>query len=271
MQIDGKKINSQIGEKLLKEIQDNHLAPSLGILCVGDDPASLSFIAVKKKFGEKYGFKVSLVELDEQTRVETIKETLVSMQTANHAVILQLPLPEKFKSNTEEILQVIEKQKDVDDLNAGNFQSPIVLSLEKVLSEIENSELTKIDFKNASFAIVGLGQVVGTPLKKYLDDLNYQVEVIKKGEYEKLKNSDVVISGVGVPFLIKGEYIKLGAVLVDYGCSFVPDPRGSGFVACGDFDPDCYEKSGFYTPVPGCMGPLVVACLFENVLKSAKI
>jgi methylenetetrahydrofolate dehydrogenase (NADP+)/methenyltetrahydrofolate cyclohydrolase len=259
MQIDGKKINSQIGENLFKEIQDQNIKPSLGILCVGNDPASLSFISVKQKFGEKYGFDVSVVNLDVETAVETIKEKLVSMQTRNHAVILQLPLPEKFKNNTEEILKVIDRKKDVDDLNNGDFASPIVIALEKVLTEVG------ADFKHAKFAIVGLGQVVGVPIKEYLDGKNFQNIVIGRGEYEKLKDCDVVISGVGVPFLIKGEYVKQGAVLVDYGCSFVEGK------ACGDFDPDCFAKASHYTPVPGCMGPLVVACLFENVLKSVKI
>lgn len=271
MLIDGKQIQNEIGEKILKEIQDKNITPSLGILCVGDDPASLSFINVKKKFGEKYGFAVAVVNLDEQTSVESIKETLVSMQTANHAVILQLPLPEKFKESTQEILKVIEKEKDVDDLNAGDFESPIVIALEKVLEEVYLSQpLLAKERGNLKFGIVGLGQVVGMPIKEYLDKNNFKTIVVGRGEYEKLKDCDVVISGVGAPFLIKAEFIKSGSVLVDYGCSFVSDESGK-INACGDFDPDCYAKAGFYTPVPGCMGPLVVATLFENVLKSVKI
>jgi methylenetetrahydrofolate dehydrogenase (NADP+)/methenyltetrahydrofolate cyclohydrolase len=77
-----------------------------------------------------------------------------------------------------------------------------------------------------------------------------------------------VISAVGQPFFIKKELIKEGSVLIDYGCSFIVDPRGST-QACGDFDPECFAHASYYTPVPGCMGPLVVACLFENVLKSS--
>jgi methylenetetrahydrofolate dehydrogenase (NADP+)/methenyltetrahydrofolate cyclohydrolase len=101
------------------------------------------------------------------------------------------------------------------------------------------------------------------PIKNFLEEENYNLEIIKKDEFEKIKTCDVVISGVGKPYLIEKKFIKPGSVLIDYGCSFV------GGVACGDFDPECSTICSYFTPVPGCMGPLVVACLFENVLKSA--
>lgn len=251
--IDGKKRNQEIGEKLLREIKDKKIKPSLGILCVGDDSASLSFINVKKKFGEKYGFTVNILKLEKNISLDRIKLSLKSLQKENDAVIVQLPLPENLKNFTEEILSFIEEEKDVDNLNNGNFEAPIVLALEKVLGFVGVKK---------NFAIVGLGQVVGMPIKKYLEGKHLNVVVIGKDEYEKIKNCDVIISGVGIPFLIKEEFIKKNAILIDYGCSFV---NGK---ACGDFDKPCYGKSSYYTPVPGCMGPLVVASLFENVLKT---
>jgi methylenetetrahydrofolate dehydrogenase (NADP+)/methenyltetrahydrofolate cyclohydrolase len=136
--------------------------------------------------------------------------------------------------------------------------------LQKVLDQVEEK-----DFENKIFGVVGLGQVVGLPIKNFLEEKNYQVATIGKGEETKMKDCDVLISGVGEPFFIKVENIKTGAVLVDYGCSFITDPRGS-VRACGDFDQSCFAKASYYTPVPGCMGPLVVASLFENVLKTTK-
>ena len=266
MPIDGKKTNEQIGESLLQTITPNNLKPSLGILCVGDDPASLAFINVKKKFGEKWGFSVNILQIPEPglqdvTDLEDFKNKIIlslkDLQSKNDSVIVQLPLPEKVKKYTDEILSYIEKEKDVDNLSNGSFVAPIVLALKKVLDVVEN-----IDYTNTKFGIVGLGQVVGLPIKKYLDENGFDVQIVGKGEYEKLKDCDVVISGVGIPFLIKKDFIKQGAVLIDYGCSFV---NGK---ACGDFDEECFSKASYYTPVPGCMGPLVVASLFENVLKT---
>ncbi len=255
--IDGKKINKEIGESLFVKIKNKNIKPKLGILCVGEDSASLSFINVKKKFGEKYGFTVNILKLSENVFMDEIKLSLNNLQKENDAVIVQLPLPENLKKNTEEILNFIEKEKDVDNLNDGNFTAPIVLALEKVLNEVKI-----FNYGEAKFGIVGLGQVVGLPIKKYLEENNLQFVVVGKDEHEKLIDCDVVISGVGSPFLIKKEFIKESAILIDYGCSFV---NGK---ACGDFDPETFSKASYYTPVPGCMGPLVVASLFENVLKA---
>lgn len=257
--IDGKKISENIGLKLLQEIQEKNLKPSLGILCVGDDPASLSFINVKKKFGEKYGFVVNIERFEPglTDAKEQIKLILLKLQNDNDAVIMQLPLPENLRIYTDEILKVIEKNKDVDNLNGGNFVAPIVLALEKVLI---NMEVTR----QMQFGIVGLGQVVGLPIYNYLNDNNFIVIKIERNNFEDIKKCDVIISGVGVPFLIKENFIKENSILIDYGCAL----NGEGLM-CGDFDPSCYSKCKYYTPVPGCMGPLVVSSLFENVLKAA--
>jgi len=263
MQIDGKAINQQIGQSLNEQINEKGVVPRLGILCVGDDPASLSFINVKKKFGQNFGFEVNILNIKEETEVSEVKAKLMELQSQNDSVIVQLPLPAKFRDETQNILSTIEKTKDVDNLNEGDFEAPIVLALEEVFKIIPPFG------KGEKIGLIGLGQVVGMPIKNYLDkdhqNKNYSLEIIKKGEESKLKSCDVVISGVGKPFLIKKEMLKEGCVLVDYGCSFVDGK------ACGDFDQDCFEIASYYTPVPGCMGPLVVACLFKNVLKSIKI
>lgn len=128
---------------------------------------------------------------------------------------------------------------------------------------IETDTNDQFNFHEKVIGVVGLGQVVGLPVKTFLENNNYKIEIIEKGEHEKIKYCDVVVSGVGIPNLIKKEFIKPGSVLIDYGCSFVDG------VAVGDFNKECYELSSYYTPVPGCMGPLVVACLFENLLNAS--
>lgn len=257
MKIDGVRIKNEIGEKLQQEITERNLKPSLGILCVGHDPASHTFVNVKKKFGEKFGFVVDVVFLSEEVSLENVKENLKNIQDRNTSAILQLPLPEKFKNFTEEILEILEDKKDVDVLNPKNsfHTSPIIESFQKVIDISNTGNKRKI-------AIVGLGQVVGNPLKNYCLQNGYDVTEIKKDEYDNLKNADIIVSAVGSAKLIKKENIKDGSVLIDYGCSYVDGK------AVGDFDQECFTKADFYTPVPGGMGPLVVACLFENVMNS---
>jgi len=263
MLIDGRKINQEIGEGLKAKIELKNIKPSLGILCVGEDKASLSFINVKKRFGERYGFAVNILNLKEDTGILEIKEHLEKLQSQNDGVIVQLPLPENLEVYTDEVLSCIKKDKDVDDLNVGNFKAPIVLALNKIMEYVETDTNDEFNFHQKVIGIVGLGQVVGLPIKTFLENNNYKIEIIEKGQHEKIKNCEVVISGVGIPDLIKSESIRPGSVLVDYGCSYVDG------VATGDFDKKCFAVSSYYTPVPGCMGPLVVACLFENLLKAA--
>lgn len=269
MQIDGKKINQEIGQKLLAEIQSKNLKPSLGIFSVGSDRPSASFIRVKKSFGEKYGFTVNTLNVPETYSLVEVAQAFVQLQSQNDSMILQLPLPEKFKDKTEFFLGLIEKEKDVDNLSGGNFQAPIVLALEEIFKFYKNCEnISDENILQKRIGLIGLGQVVGMPIKNYLEEKNYSVEIIKKGEEEKIKDCDIVISGVGKPYFIKKDFINAGSVLIDYGCSFVVDEFGREY-ACGDFDPECFLEASYYTPVPGCMGPLVVACLFQNVLEAS--
>ena len=269
MLIDGKKINTEIGENLQKEISIKNILPSLGILCVGEDKASLSFINVKKKFGEKYGFVVNLYKINEGESKDLVIFKLQEIQKVNDAVIVQLPLPNNLKIYTEEILKNILPEKDVDNLNNGSFETPIILALEKSLS-LTPALLLRSECSLAkgegevpkTFGIIGLGQVVGMPVKEYLEKNNLNFKIIGHHNYEDLQSCDILVSGIGQPHSIKKEFIKDGVILIDYGCSYLDG------VLCGDFNPECFEKASFYTPVPGGMGPIVVACLFENVLKS---
>jgi methylenetetrahydrofolate dehydrogenase (NADP+)/methenyltetrahydrofolate cyclohydrolase/formyltetrahydrofolate synthetase len=265
MKIDGKGISEKIGEELKAKNKDSGYSPSLGILQIGDDKASNSFVNVKKKFGEKYGFIVRVAQLSEESSLSEILHELANLEETNDAVILQLPLPLRLKLNTEQILSHISKTKDVDCLNFGLFEAPIVLALKKVFTQVG-----VLNLLNSKVGIVGLGQVVGLPIKNFLEGNGVNVEVIGRGDYQLLKECDIAISGVGSPHFIKKEYLKKGCLVVDYGCSFSPYPVGGveGGRMCGDFDPGCADVAAYFTPVPGCMGPLVVASLFENVYKA---
>lgn len=278
IKIDGKKISQEMGEEMFLELQEKKLVGkiSLGILCVGDDPASLSFIHVKKKFGEKYGFVVNIRQMSEpgfhrsedytDFREKIIFE-LKKLQSENSAVIVQLPMPGTLREFTGEILSFVQKEKDVDNLNSGIFLAPIVLALEQIFSFIKKYQgETTVLLKQKVFGIVGLGQVVGLPIYEYLKNCNFRVIKVGRENFEEIKKCDVVIAGVGEAGLIEKDVIKDGSILIDYGCSYVK-LNGESKI-CGDFAAECYEKSSYYTPVPGCMGPLVVASLFKNVLKS---
>jgi methylenetetrahydrofolate dehydrogenase (NADP+)/methenyltetrahydrofolate cyclohydrolase len=262
--IDGNKINEEIAEELKNKFSDfkekTGKEISLGILCVGDDKASHTFINVKKKFGEKVGIVVRIYLLDENVNLEEIKNKLTEIEKENDTAMIQLPLPEKLKIYTDQVLTYLQEEKDVDSLKENNqtFLPPIVFSFQKILEKcglnIKNNSEIKV-------GIVGKGKVVGMPIKKFCLENNFQVVEIGRGEIEKAKGCDIVVSGVGNAKFIKKENIKENVILIDYGYAILNGKM------CGDFDGDCYKKAGFYTTVPGGMGPVVVACLFLNVLK----
>jgi methylenetetrahydrofolate dehydrogenase (NADP+)/methenyltetrahydrofolate cyclohydrolase len=279
--IDGVKINTLLGEKLLNENKKNGSKPSLGILLVGEDRPSKTFTEVKRKFGEKYGFIVNILHIGEEETLEGVKNKLLGLQNQNDSVIVQLPLPPKFQVFTNEILDLLEEKKDVDSLRSNNkiFNAPIVLAFQKVIREAD-----RLNFINKSFfgkakniletffkkdsrtvAIVGLGKVVGLPIRDFCIENGFKVLEIREGNHQEIKEADIVVSGVGKPSVVKSEFIKKDSILVDFGCSYVDK------IPYGDFDKNCYEVCSVYTPVPGCMGPLVVASLFENVLLAKKL
>jgi methylenetetrahydrofolate dehydrogenase (NADP+)/methenyltetrahydrofolate cyclohydrolase len=258
--IDGKKVSVEIGQRLLAEIQAKNLHPSLGILCIGEDAISMSYKNGKEKFAITYGFEVVTERFTDEVSTEFIIEKLNKMQDAYDGVILQLPLPEKFKDDTDKILQTLRPEKDVDGSNPNNhnFVPPVVLAFQQAL------DIVSVDLATIKIAVVGLGAVVGMPIADYCKNAGAEVIEVGLGEHEKIKEADVVVSGVGKPNVIKADTIKADSILIDYGYSYVDGK------CTGDFEKECYEKCKYYTPVPGCMGPLDVAFLFQNVLKSVQ-
>ena len=251
MIVDGKVISQNIGENIKKVILEKGLTPKLGIMQIGENKASESFINVKKKFGEKYGISVHVFKFDDMDKTEAIEKVLALQQDVD-AFILQLPLPDSISGWTEDILRAINPSKDVDNLTGVDFfTSPIILSYQKLAPTFTCA------------AVVGSGKIVGLAFKKYFEQMGEQFMMIGEDEHENIKKCDLVISGVGKPHVVFGDKIKPKSFLIDYGCSYY-----NGKLA-GDFHPDCYLDSRGYTPVPGGMGPIVVACLFENVLQAS--
>jgi methylenetetrahydrofolate dehydrogenase (NADP+)/methenyltetrahydrofolate cyclohydrolase len=251
--IDGKKAGEEIGASLLQKIQDLNLPkkPSLGILCIGEDAISMSYKNGKEKFAAKYGFHVETRRHTDEVSTDFIISELEDMQNKFDSVILQLPLPKKFESDTAKILESLRNEKDVDVSNpkTTKYSAPVVLAFQKAL------DIVGVDLQSSIIAVVGLGAVVGMPVADYCRGVGAKVIEVGIGEHDKIKEADIVVSGVGKPEVIKAEFIKENSILVDYGYSYVDGK------CTGDFEKEAYDKCKHYTPVPGCMGPLDVAML----------
>lgn len=272
--LDGKKLANDILEGLKKEIARKNLKLKLAIVLVGQNPVSEIFIRQKEIVCEKIGIDFELFRFLEKIKFADLKKEIekISQNPKISAVVIQLPLSSVLKNKTQEILNIIPAEKDIDVLseyNLGRFYSgtlpvlpPVVGAISYLLKEY------KIPIKGKNVLLVGAGRLVGFPLTIWFLKEMATVSVIN--EFTKnasffTKKADILISGVGKPNLIKGSMIKKGAVIIDAGTSL----KNKRLVGDVDFK-SVSRKASFITSVPGGVGPLTIACLLENLIRLSR-
>jgi len=264
MILSGKPVAEKIYESLkveVKTLRQKGIKPALAVVLVGDDPASLMYVKKKEEKANELGidfqlFHFSQITLEEEM-VKIIKK--INSNPGMHGLIVQLPLPEKF--NVNKILAEISPTKDVDHLNNGEYLPPTAMSV------IELLDYYKINLLDKKIVLVGYGKLVGKPLEEILQAKGLKPVVCDSRTIDlasKTMDADVIISGVGVPNLIKPEMVKSSVIIVDAGTA-----EASGKTV-GDVDSSVYEKVTAYSPVPGGVGPITVAGLMKNLVEAAK-
>ena len=283
MKIDGRKIAEEIIERLKNKVVLNDQAPLeikfltgqaqgkilpnkiLAVVYVGENPASEAFIKQKKKVAEELGvdfriYRFSGEMSNDKLRAEVVR---IARQGAVGGVIVQLPLPEKF--NRQKILNAAPAEKDVDvlsekawgvfSLGRGAVLPPAVGVVEEILL-IFNFQLS-----TSCVAVVGAGTPVGKPVAAWLSGKVKKLAIFDEGsDLGELSEYDLVVTGVGKGEIIKPEFLKEGASVIDFGYE-----GGRGDLDASDESK--LEKLAFWTPTPGGTGPILVAKLFENFYK----
>lgn len=270
--LDGKKLSEEILAYLKKEIKKANLKLRLAVVQVGKNPVSNVYIESKKKAAEKLGMNFKLYQFDEKIRPDDLKKEIERIvgDPENSGVIIQLPLPKKFL--TDEFLNLIPAEKDVDVLSEkslGKFYQGKLKILPPIVAGIlELLRSYKIKLKGKNIVLLGAGRLVGLPLAVQLMREKATVSVLNeftKDTASFTKKAALLISGVGKPNLVKGNMVKRGVVVVDAGTSQV----AGKLVGDVDFE-SVAKKASYITPVPGGVGPLTVACLLENLVKLNK-
>ncbi len=267
MRIDGKWIRDKIKAELRDEFASFTEAPHLAVISVGENPVIRGFVNIKKRFAEEVGvvFKEDIFSADVtysqlQKRIEELNNN-----TRVTGIIVQLPLPAHL--DTDKILNLISATKDVDVLSANAnslFISAESFILPPVVGAIKEICLeADVEIQGLKVLIIGHGRLVGAPAAVWFKQQGGEVIVID-GPVPNLsdftREADIIISGAGVAGLIKLEMLKPGVVLIDAGTS------EDGGVIVGDADPSCEKVASVFTPVPGGVGPVTVAMIFENLL-----
>ncbi len=229
----------------------------LEVILVGADPASLKFVAIKERFGATVGVNVRRHEFPQDVLVEDLKDLLkrLAADPQSSGIIIQLPLPAHL--SREQLLNLIPPAKDVDALsNESRVLAPVVAAVKEILDSAQ------IKLAGQRVVVMGKGYLVGQPVAIWLTQEGANVQVIDsrtKNLTDILNTAEIIITGIGVPHFIKPEMITDGVILIDAGTS------EAGGELRGDADPTCAAKCALFTPVPGGVGPLTVAKLFENL------
>lgn len=270
--IDGKKLAEKILKSIKRQIKSRRLKLRLAVVLVGENSVSRVFIRKKGETCEKVGIGFKLYQFEKSISLQELKNAVekIAEEKDNSGVVIQLPLPGNFDS--QEILNLIPPEKDIDCLSQGNLDNfykgeplvlpPVVGAVSHILKEY------KISIKGKNIAVIGAGRLVGQPVSRWLSNKKARVSLVDKftkNISSLTKKADIIISGVGKPGLVLGEMVKNGVVIIDAGTIV------EGNKLKGDIDfKSVAKKASYITPVPGGVGPVTIACLLENLIISKK-
>jgi len=276
MIIDGKKTAAKFREDLKKKITDLkstfNSVPGLTVILVGEDPASMIYVKNKEKFSKEVGMKSDIIRypenVEERVILDKIKELNKNKKISG--ILVQLPLPKHISK--KKVIETILPTKDVDGfhpVNVGNLSSgydsnipctPLGCFL--LLKEVEKN----LSGKHA--VIIGRSNLNGKPMAQLLLKENCTVTITHsktKDLKEECSRADIIIAAVGKPKLVKGNWVKKDAIVIDVGIN----KTDSGIVGDVDFD-EVSKVAGAITPVPGGVGPMTIACLLNNTVECFK-
>ncbi|XP_073045148.1 bifunctional protein FolD 4, chloroplastic-like isoform X2 [Primulina eburnea] len=283
--IDGNSVARDIRDEIATEISKmkeySGVVPGLGVILVGDRKDSATYVENKKIACEAVGINSYNVHLPEDSSEQEVLKyiSVFNDDPLVHGILVQLPLPSHM--NEQNILNAVHIEKDVDGLNPLNIGLLAILDREPLFVPctpkgcIELLHRYGVSIEGKRAVVVGRSNIVGLPAALLLQREYATVTVIQPGTInpgEMTREADILISAVGQPHMVKGSWIKHGAVVIDVGINPVEDnssPRGYRMV--GDV---CFEEASkiasAITPVPGGVGPMTIAMLLSNTLSSAK-
>jgi methylenetetrahydrofolate dehydrogenase (NADP+)/methenyltetrahydrofolate cyclohydrolase len=259
----------QIADRILEDVKARTVGRNLCIVAVivGSNLNLEKFVRLKEDVASLVGINFKLVRLSKTLSQEEIEKAIINLDSdpSVHGIFVELPLPAHLDKT--KILNLISAKKDVDLLSDkakkkfenGDFNilPPTVFAIDQILKEFN------IEPDGKSVAIFGMGELVGKPASVWFRNKGSDVQEIDEfteNTDEYSKEADIIISGVGKPDLITKEMIKEGAIVFDFGYG-IKDDRIKG-----DVCDDTRERASLLTPVPGGVGPLVVAAIFHNLI-----
>ncbi|XP_003566549.2 bifunctional protein FolD 2 [Brachypodium distachyon] len=283
--IDGKAIAAEIRRDIAAEVaalsSAHNIVPGLAVVIVGSRKDSQTYVSMKRKACAEAGIRSVDVDLPEDTSQAALVAEVhrLNADPSVHGILVQLPLPKHI--NEEHILNEISIEKDVDGfhpLNIGKLamkgRDPLFLPCtpKGCMELLSRSGIT---VKGKQAVVVGRSNIVGLPVSLLLLKADATVSIVHSRTPNPeaiVRQADIIIAAAGQAMMIKGDWIKPGAAVIDVGTNSIDDPtRKSGYRLVGDVDfAEASKVAGHLTPVPGGVGPMTVAMLLKNTVDGAK-
>lgn len=261
MRIEGKIIAEGILTDLSQKIKKFKITPTLAIIQIGNDPASQAYIKQKQLAAEKIGARLVHSSQVPDISTDELKKIIQTCNTENsiHGIIVQRPIPDGLQVAAS----TVALEKDIDGFLPGSpYEVPVALAVHEILKNIQ-ADLSK------NIVIIGRGETAGKPIADYFRKLECATSVITSqtpNQEKILKNADIIISCVGKERIISKENIKPGCILISVGIW-----RDSLGKLHGDYEgDDIADIASYYTPTPGGVGPVNVACLMQNLIHATQ-
>uniref|UniRef100_A0A8C7GX72 C-1-tetrahydrofolate synthase, cytoplasmic n=1 Tax=Oncorhynchus kisutch TaxID=8019 RepID=A0A8C7GX72_ONCKI len=286
--ISGKEVSAQVRERLKKDVaqmktQDPNFRPGLVVLQVGDRDDSNLYISMKLKAAAEIGINATHLRLPKTATEDEVLHSImeVNENSAIHGLIVQLPLDSIHKIDTEKVTNIVAPEKDVDGLtciNAGKLSRGDLGDCFIPCTPNGCMELirqTGVSVAGKRAVVIGRSKIVGAPMHDLLLWNHATVTTCHSKTADlaaEVGRADILVVGIGKAEMVKGDWVKKGAVVIDCGINHIPDEtRPSGKRVVGDVHySSVKEQAGFITPVPGGVGPMTVAMLMQNTVLSAK-
>ena len=267
--IDGKEIAKNLRLKISEEVKKLDRPPGLAVILVGEDPASAVYVRNKERACNEAGFFSDKIIKSENITEEQLLE---EVERLNHdpqidGILVQLPLPSHINAN--KVIEHISPLKDVDGFHSENI-GKLMQNKSHLRPCTPKGVMTMLasigcEVMGMNCVVIGASNIVGRPMAMELLNARGTVTICNsktKNVAEKVMQADIVVVGVGIPKMVKGDWVKDGAVVIDIGINRLDN--GS---LVGDVDFDAIkDKASAITPVPGGVGPMTIATLLENTL-----
>lgn len=284
--IDGKVAAQSVIETVTQAAaaleSDVGVKPGLAVVIVGDDPASHAYVNSKSRMAKQCGFNSVQHSLPEETTQEELEKLVADLNAdpSIHGILVQLPLPKHLRS--EPVIQSIAPEKDVDGLNVvnagklatGDLASGLI-SCTPAGALILINRIHGTDLSGLNAVVIGRSNLFGKPMATLLLSFNATVTVAHSRSKDLpgiCRNADILVAAVGRPHMVRADWVKPGATVIDVGINRVPAPeKGEGKTKItGDVAyEECAAIAGAITPVPGGVGPMTIAMLMANTVVAA--